>query len=178
MNVNIDFENENEFHNRLEGGALMDTELDVFNKYLVKKRLKKTVPRETILKVFLKTEKHISLDNFYIIVKKIDPMIGYSTIYRTMKLLCECNLAREIELGDNRKHFEHQFQHEHHDHFVCENCGNSIEFFSEELEIVQEKISKKFSFTPRKHGLIIYGLCKECKGNGNGNHNDKLERHN
>ncbi|MBI5417626.1 transcriptional repressor [Candidatus Poribacteria bacterium] len=141
----------------------METEMDIFNKYLDQKKLKKTIPRETILKIFLSTERHISVDEFYDIVRAQDPLIGHSTIYRTLKLLCECQLAREITLSARKKYFEHSFQHEHHDHFVCNKCGESIEFLNEELEGIQDKVSKKYGFAPEHHRLTIYGTCKKCK---------------
>ncbi|MBI5206700.1 MAG: transcriptional repressor [Candidatus Firestonebacteria bacterium] len=141
----------------------MENEIKFFSDFLSKRKLKNTLPRVTILKIFLSTEKHLTLEELYNIIKKQDPIIGFSTVYRNMKLLCECHLAREIHLDDNKIRYEHNYEHKHHDHFVCNVCNKSIEFLDEDLELLQNKISKKYKFTPQSHRLIVYGICDKCK---------------
>jgi Fur family ferric uptake transcriptional regulator len=54
------------------------------------------------------------------------------------------------------------YGHEHHDHMLCIQCGNTIEFYSEDIERLQEEICKKQDFTGTNHTLEIRGYCKKC----------------
>lgn len=125
--------------------------------------LRKTTQRELILEVFLETEDHLSSEDLYWLVQKKDPNVGQTTVYRTLKLLTDAGLAREVRLGDGRTYYEHHFDHEHHDHMICTECGKVIEFFSAELEAMQDKMADKFNFKPTHHSLRILGLCEECQ---------------
>src|SRR5436853_7933353 len=61
-----------------------------FSAHLKKVGLKHTDQRDTILHAFLETREHLSTDELHRLVKKRDPKIGFSTVYRTLKLLSEC----------------------------------------------------------------------------------------
>src|SRR5512144_2700585 len=115
-------------------------EQEVFLKHIQKKGLKRTSQRDLILDVFLRTEEHLSNEDLYRLVQKEDPTVGQTTVYRTLKLLTEAGLAREVRFGDNKTYYEHHFNHEHHDHMICAECGKVIEFVSEEIEILQEQM--------------------------------------
>ena len=62
-------------------------------------------------------------------MQKDDPR-GNTTVYRTLKLLTDAGLACEVRFGDNKTYYEHHYNHEHHDHMICTECGKVIEFFS------------------------------------------------
>lgn len=135
----------------------------IFTDFLKKKDLKLTRQRQEILKIFLKTDKHLSVEDLYHIVKKKDTSIGMATVFRTLKLLCESDIAKEVDLGDKRVRYEPKFGHEHHDHLICTKCGKFIEAMDPEIERLQEKLCKKFSFTAHRHRMEIFGLCKKCR---------------
>ena len=48
---------------------------------------------------------HLSSEDLYRLVKQEDPTIGQTTVYRTLKLLTEAGLAREVRFGDGRTHY-------------------------------------------------------------------------
>src|SRR6185295_1231086 len=91
-------------------------EQEVFLKHIQKRGLKRTAQRDLILDVFLRTEGHVSSEGLYELVKAEDPTIGFTTVYRTLKLLQECGLARDVQYFDGRMLYEHDFKHAHHDH--------------------------------------------------------------
>lgn len=140
-----------------------EKEKAIFEEYIRSQGLRKTVQRELILEVFLKTEDHLSSEDLYWLVQKNDPNVGQTTVYRTLKLLTDAGLAREVRLGDDRTYYEHHFDHEHHDHMVCTECGRVIEFFSAEIEALQDEMAEKFDFLPTHHSLRILGLCRDCR---------------
>jgi Fur family ferric uptake transcriptional regulator len=79
-----------------------------------------------------------------------------------LKLLTEAGLAREVRFGDGRTHYEHNYKHEHHDHMICVKCGKIIEFFSPELEALQDEMALKYKFELTSHSLRMWGYCFDC----------------
>jgi Fur family ferric uptake transcriptional regulator len=73
-----------------------EKEREVLSGHIRNKNLKHSEQRQIILEVFLETEKHLTAEELYLTVKKKVPSIGYATIYRTLKLLIEAGLCREI----------------------------------------------------------------------------------
>src|SRR5918911_285344 len=141
----------------------MTEEQEVFIKHLQQAGLKRTTQRDLILDVFLRTEKHLSSEDLYRLVQAEDPTIGQTTVYRTLKLLTEAGLAREVRFGDGRTHYEHNYKHQHHDHMICTECGKIIEFFSAELEALQDSMAAKYRFEVKQHLLRILGVCADCQ---------------
>ncbi len=140
-------------------------EMQVFLDYLEQKKLKFTPHRELILENFIGNEGHRSVEDIYRVVREEDPRIGYTTVYRTMKLLADSGLAREIDLADGITRYEHLYNHEHHDHMICMRCGVSIEFYNASIEAIQDAASEQLGFKVTDHRLQIYGICKDCRGN-------------
>jgi Fur family transcriptional regulator, ferric uptake regulator len=138
-------------------------EMQVFMEYLQGRKLKLTPHRELILESFLTHEGHRSVEDIYRVVREQDPRVGYTTVYRTMKLLGDCGLAREIDLADGITRYEHLYNHEHHDHMICMQCGQSIEFYDPEIEALQDEASEQLGFKVLDHKLQIYGLCRDCR---------------
>ena len=106
----------------------MTEEQEVFLNHIQKQGLKRTAQRDLILDVFLKTEGHLSGEDLYQLVREKDPTVGQTTVYRTLRLLMEAGLAREVRFGDGRAHYEHNYKHQHHDHMICTECGKIYEF--------------------------------------------------
>jgi Fur family transcriptional regulator, ferric uptake regulator len=141
----------------------MRKESEILRDYIESKGLRNTPQREVVLKVFLVTERHLSVDELHKVIKKKDKTIGYTTVYRTMQLLLECGLCEEIDFGDGIKRYEHKYGHEHHDHLVCTRCGRYIEAVKPEIEKMQEQLAKEQGFKITHHKLQIFGICRKCK---------------
>jgi len=158
---------------------------ELFEQYLAEKELRLTPQRRLILDYFLHAEWHQSAEELYRKIRKLEPGIGFSTVYRTLKLLCECRLARELPLGDERSHFEPMHEVHHHDHLVCTGCGKIIEFYCEEIEDLQQKVCEENGFALSSHNHEIYGHCLKCqksaprarKGRGGGSSNGSSSTH-
>ncbi|OGX32170.1 MAG: hypothetical protein A3G37_01205 [Omnitrophica WOR_2 bacterium RIFCSPLOWO2_12_FULL_46_30] len=140
----------------------MEKEIELFRGELKKIHLRVTSQRLKIVEAFLKTEKHITCDELYLIVRRNHPDIGYTTVYRTLKLIQETGLAREADLGDKVLRLEHEFGHKHHDHLICLKCGRFFEVFDPDIELLQEKLARKHKFNPIRHKMDIFGYCQKC----------------
>jgi Fe2+ or Zn2+ uptake regulation protein len=71
-----------------------------FERYLEGRGLRATARRSLILGVFLKTEKHLTAEELYRLVSRKDPSVGQATVYRTLRLLVDSGIAREVDFGD------------------------------------------------------------------------------
>jgi len=138
-------------------------ETELFYTYLRQNGLKKTYQKDLILETFLNTEGHLSVEDVYALVKKRDRKVGIVTVFRTLKSLTACGIAREIMLGDGLTRFEHSYHHPHHHHIVCTECNRAIEFISPELERIQDEIIRKYHFQPLHHRFQTYGICEDCR---------------
>ena len=136
-------------------------EKEVFAAYILAHGLKRSEQREVILDAFLRSERHLSVDDLLGLVQKKRPDIGRTTVYRTLKLLREAGLASELVLqGETR--FEHDYNRAHHDHFICNSCGEIFEFANAEIERIQDEIALGIGFVIAGHRHQIYGLCRRC----------------
>jgi Fur family transcriptional regulator, ferric uptake regulator len=135
----------------------------IFLEHLKAAGLRRTEQRDQILNTFLSTEEHLTSEDLYRLVHLQDPTVGLTTVYRTLKLLTEAGLAREVRFGDNKTYYEHHYNHEHHDHMICTDCGRVIEFFSPEIEALQDEMAGNFGFRPTHHSLRLWGLCSDCQ---------------
>ena len=136
-------------------------EKEIFAAHLAKHHLKRSEQREVILDVFLRSERHLSVEELLKLAQKARPDIGRTTVYRTLKLLSESGLARELALGGESR-FEREYQREHHDHFICNSCGGIFEFASEEIERIQDETAARIGFVIEGHRHQIYGACRKC----------------
>jgi Fur family ferric uptake transcriptional regulator len=119
-----------------------------------------TKQREAILEIFLEVTGHITGEDLYQRVRDLHPQIGYTTVYRTMKLLCEAGLAHEHNFDGTTRY---EIAHQHHDHLVCIRCGKIIEFECEMIEKAQEQIAERYQFRVLRHRHELYGHCGKCQ---------------
>ncbi len=121
-----------------------------------------TRQREVLARIF-RDEDHVTVEELYSRAVQEDPGIGRVTVYRFLKILCRLNLARERHFEESDSKFDNIVSKKHHDHMICEECGRIIEFTCDEIEHLQEKISRSRGFLIRGHRLEIRGLCRECR---------------
>ncbi len=136
---------------------------DIFRSHIKEKGLRNTRQREAILDAFLSADKHITVEELFNLVKRKNPEIGYATVDRNLKLMCGCGLADEIKIGRQKTRYEQKIGQEHHDHLICIKCGQFTEVRDDKIEKLQEKLAEANDFTPMRHKLEIYGICKKCK---------------
>ncbi|MEW5874943.1 MAG: transcriptional repressor [Candidatus Zixiibacteriota bacterium] len=143
----------------------IESQRRTFDEFVKRRGLKRSGQRATVVDLFLRNTEHVSCEDVYNIVKRRGLKIGYSTVYRTLKLLTAANLAREVNFGDGVTRYDHNynFDFKNHYHLICTTCGDTVEFTSRAVEKSQREIAKKFNFNPQYHKLEVYGLCHVCR---------------
>ena len=139
----------------------------VFDDYLNKLGLRQTRQRKIILDAVLSTGRHVDAETISNEVKKIDSSIGLATVYRTLKMMTDSNILVERHFGGDRASFEFADQdNEHHDHLICNQCGEIVEFFDEDLERYQDVVARNLGFQLRSHKMELFADCQtfeNCK---------------
>ncbi|SFV62729.1 Ferric uptake regulation protein FUR [hydrothermal vent metagenome] len=138
--------------------------LEKFQDLLRENKLKFTKQRELVLKFLYESDGHFTPEDIYTSLKQENPNIniGIATVYRTLTLLENSEIASSISFGTQGKKYELGLK-KHHDHLICTSCGEIIEFFDETIEKRQEEIAKKFHFHMTDHAMKIVGLCQKCQ---------------
>lgn len=144
-------------------GGEMKNQKAIFHQCLKNLGLRCTGQRDTILEEFISQKEHITPEALYLKIRKKNPRIGFSTVYRTLKIFTQCQLARVIKTDNGSALFESSFGHPHHDHLICDQCGRLIEFLNNELEKIQEQVAEEMDFVMTGHRLIIHGICSKCR---------------
>ena len=90
-----------------------------------------------------------SLDNLQRAKKSIqeDEVLKKSKEFRRIKY----ELIRKMDIGDGRIRYEGKIDDPHHDHMICVETGKIIEFVSDEIEMIQDKIAEEHGYEIIKH---------------------------
>lgn len=143
---------------------------ELLKERLKEKGLKVTHQRLLVLSVLEQNSgRHMTAEDVYDLVSRDYPDIGLATVYRTLQLLHEMQLADRISLDDGCVRYEigHLFagesKHNHH-HLICRKCGAVIPFGDDLLDDLEQHIEKATGFHVLDHELKFYGICKQCLG--------------
>lgn len=126
---------------------------------------KLTPQRQTILHTLWEhTDRHLSAEEVYMLVKNDYPDIGLATVYRTLDILAEIGVLQKNDFGDGRSRYEFSRHDEHHHHhLICVECGEVSEFDDDLLETLEAVIVKRNGFKVLDHDLKFYGYCQKCQ---------------
>jgi Fur family ferric uptake transcriptional regulator len=144
---------------------MIEEALQKFELYLKKNNLKMTNQRQFIAQDFFSHQGHISAEELYRIVEKKIPEVGFTTVYRTLRLLVDAGLASSHNFKGSHTRFEPAGQLEHHDHLICTVCGRITEFINERIEKLQNEVARQHDFQMTDHTLEIFGICAICDKN-------------
>lgn len=126
--------------------------------------LKNSGRRNAVVQAFEACGRHVTVDELYECTRKIDPKVGYTTVWRTLKLLESEGLASPHKFHDGQTRYEFIKGEIHHDHLICVKCGRVEEFLNPAVEKLQRQVAKLHGFMMTNHKMELYGLCKRCKG--------------
>ena len=129
--------------------------------YLTRHGLKHTRQREAILEAFLEAGGHMTSEDLYERVRAHHPEIGAATVYRALKLFCDAGLAQPSHFRSGVTLYEHP--HGHHDHLICIDCGEIVEFECSMIEATQLEIAERYGYRLTNHRHDLYGYCTKCR---------------
>ncbi len=130
--------------------------------FLRTKGFKMTPQRELIFRSFFELGEHVSVDELYDKVRDLDQSIGYSTVWRNLKLICKVGLAEEVNLGDGITRYD-RVTKVPHGHLFCLSCKKLEEFPVEQLVGILAQTAGDRDFSPEHFKIEIHGLCNDCQ---------------
>lgn len=131
----------------------------IFEDFLLKNNYRKTLERFYVIDELYELEEHIDVDGLYLIMKNKNYSISRATIYNTLDLLVDCNLAVKHQFGDKSALYEQALTYKHHDHLVCNQCGKIKEFSDPKIDEIKTSIGKALDSKITSHALVFYGDC-------------------
>lgn len=126
------------------------------NQELRKAGLKVTLPRVKILQMLEASgQRHLSAEDVYKQLMEADEDVGLATVYRVLTQFETAGLVERHNFDGGHSVFELD-RGDHHDHMVCSETGEVIEFHSEEIERLQEAIAAEHGYEITGHSLVLY----------------------
>ena len=124
-----------------------------------------TPQREQLLEFFYKSPDghHFSAEELHQKLAESGIKISLATLYRSLKFLVENEFIRELDFGEDHKHYELSTPNRQHHHMICSVCNLTVEFEDKHLYEYAVKIAKeKNNFEIKDYQFKIFGLCEKC----------------
>jgi Fur family ferric uptake transcriptional regulator len=129
--------------------------------------LRRTRQRDVIVEAAFATDDHFNADELLDKTRKLDRTISRATIYRTLQLLVECGLLREVDLGRDQTFYDPNFLDKpQHNHLICLDCDRVVEFEDENAALLHDCITRRLGFQPQMKSMRIEAKCDELARTG------------
>jgi len=134
--------------------------------FIKRKGLRRTIQREQIADVVFSRDEHFTADELFERVRKVDAETSRATVYRTLGLLVEADLLRQIDLGENQVTYDPNFLDKpSHNHLVCIDCGKVVEFEDENMDNQTDCLSRRLGFKSLRQSIKIEASCEQLRLN-------------
>ena len=132
--------------------------MTVENQELRKAGLKVTLPRVKILQLMEQAEEdnhHLSAEDVYKALLEAGEDVGLATVYRVLTQFETAGLVVRHNFEGGHSVFE-MAKGEHHDHMVCLETNQVIEFVDDIIEKRQHEIAAEHGFEIIDHSMVLY----------------------
>jgi Fur family ferric uptake transcriptional regulator len=135
-----------------------------FMRFLARKRLRVTAQRQAIVDSAFGTDQHFTADQLLAWSRRRDKSVSRATVYRTLPLLTESGLVREMDFGKDHRFYDPNYaDHPNHNHLICNDCEKIVEFESDQIQKLENQITRELGFALKTQRLQITGSCQELK---------------
>jgi Fur family ferric uptake transcriptional regulator len=133
-----------------------------YKNFLLKNHLKNTNQRKILFDYIIRQKKHFSIDDVIDAAKKKSPYLGQATVYRMLNTMHRSGEIQEHSFRE-RTLYEVKNPDEHHDHLICIECDDIVEFNSPDIEDMQDQIAEENGYRLVDHRLDLKGVCSKCQ---------------
>ncbi len=106
---------------------------------------------------------HFTAEELVKDVRRADATVARATVYRTLSLLQDVGVVEKHDFRYGPPNYEVTFAKAHHDHLMCIQCGEIIEFQEPRVEVLQQDVVKRYGYELLSHTHKLYGLCRGCR---------------
>ena len=139
---------------------------ELLKNQLNERGLRFTPQRLKILQIFqaLPRGEHWSAEELHGQLVEQNENISMSTVYRTLHVMTNMGILRELELAEDHKHYElNRASSDHHHHLICVHCNQTIEFTEEIIDYIGGKQANSMGYHVLDCQLNLYGVCAKCQ---------------
>ena len=123
---------------------------------LKKAGLKVTLPRLRILELLEGGDKtHLSAEEIYRRLIEAGEEVGLATVYRVLTQFEQAGICIRHNFEEGHAVYE-LTPSDHHDHMVCLDTGDVIEFTDDIIEERQKKLAKEKGYEIVDHSMVLY----------------------
>lgn len=121
-----------------------------------------TPQRKLVLDILLQAGGHLDANEIYELGRRRDARLSLSTVYRTLCVLKETGVVRELHLDDEHHHYELDGQ-DGHSHLVCLGCSRVIEVDSAAFAQAAAAAAQAHGFEIAGAQVELTGYCTNCR---------------
>ncbi|MDF1849704.1 MAG: transcriptional repressor [Verrucomicrobiales bacterium] len=138
-----------------------------FDEFISERGMRRTSQRDVIVDAAFDSDDHFTAEELLTKARKLDPKTSRATLYRTISLLVECGLLREIDLGRDERVYDPNFlDSPDHNHLICVDCGKVIEFADDNVALLVDCITRRLGFRPSSKSMRIEACCDKLRSDG------------
>ena len=138
----------------------LDEVRERFAAFLKERGQRRTPERLAVLEALYATSDHVEADTLYARLTDAEAGVSRATVYNTLDLLIACDLAVKHQFGQHQARYERAFAYWQHDHLICLDCGEILEFCDPRLQNIQDTVADIYEFEVARHALTVYGHCR------------------
>jgi Fur family ferric uptake transcriptional regulator len=121
-----------------------------------------TRPRVAVWRALETSSGHATVEDLAVRAQELEPGVNLASVYRSLALFADLDLARESRLGDDEATRWEIAHPDEHFHLVCEACGRVDHHVGELVGQIEQHLRDGHAFVPRTVELIVTGRCAAC----------------
>lgn len=139
----------------------LESILERLRKNIKASGMKNSKQREEVLAVLYKSGTHLGPEEIAQQIKLTDKNASLSSVYRLLSFLEHEGFITGLKTNHGGKRYEIASKF-HHDHIICLECGEIIEFVNEEIERLQLEVAHKIGAKLISHDMRLFVKCSKC----------------
>ena len=138
-----------------------------FKEFLSRKNLRVTSQRMAIFDAAFNQADHFTAEDLLDISRKIDRSVSRATVYRTLPILTESGLIKEIDVGrDYKFYLANKGRKTEQAEVICLDCEKIFQIDAPFMEWYGNTVSQKLGLEPESQRLQVNSRCKSLKNSG------------
>jgi Fe2+ or Zn2+ uptake regulation protein len=138
-----------------------------FKEFLVKRGLRVTNQRLAIFDAAFAQKEHFTAEQLLDHARAIDDSVSRATVYRTLPIMTESALLREVDIGTGEKFYlPNSDNNAQVAQVVCLDCDKIFEISAPFMEWYGNTVSSKLGLTPVSQRLQVSAHCNAFRQTG------------